>query len=148
MMALLRRTGVTKVTGDMCQFGMTQEDAEGTGWIKKPTGWATNAEKTANRLEKRCQEDPRWSKHRHIELTGGHRTRKAQVYPPALCKAIVEGLKDQLYQDGRMELGCIGLMGSSEEATNKVMEWIRAPTEVWDDATGEYLDPEGVRQGY
>ena len=45
--------------------------------------------------------------HRHIQLIGG-RAKKAEVYPPKLCKAIIEGLVGQMEEDGKIEKGCIG----------------------------------------
>ena len=39
--------------------------------------------------------------HRHIELTGGGRTKRSEVYPDELCKAILKGLVEQMSQDKR-----------------------------------------------
>ena len=37
----------------------------------------------------------------HIELTGGGRTRRSEVYPDELCEAILQGLVNQMSQDQR-----------------------------------------------
>ena len=44
--------GVEKVTGHMCQYGMTQEDDQGIGWIKKPTTFMTNSSEIAQILKR------------------------------------------------------------------------------------------------
>lgn len=45
------KEGVYKVHGDMRCFGMTQEDAEGIGAIKKRTGFLTNSQEIAKVLQ-------------------------------------------------------------------------------------------------
>ena len=50
-------------------------------------------------LNRKCQ-----GQHRHIELTGSGRTKKAEVYPDDLCKTILSGLVKQMTADDR--LGC------------------------------------------
>ena len=45
---------VQRVTGDQCAHGMTREDWEGKGFVKKPTGWMTNSEEVAKVLAVRC----------------------------------------------------------------------------------------------
>jgi len=44
MIALIGKIGRDKMVGDMCAFGMVQEDAMGIALIKKPTGYLTNAD--------------------------------------------------------------------------------------------------------
>ena len=82
---------------------MKDEDNNGKGFVKKPTGFMTNACKIADSLEKDCTGD-----HRHIVLIGGGRARRAQVYPNELCKQIIFGLRDQMIHDGRLGEGMIG----------------------------------------
>ena len=43
MAYLANSSGVHRVTGDMCRWGMTQYDDNGPGLIKKPTGSLTNS---------------------------------------------------------------------------------------------------------
>lgn len=60
------------------------------GYIKKPTGFMTNCEGIACRLEARCPKE-----HRRITLVNG-RAKEAEVYPDVLCRQIVKGLMDQM----------------------------------------------------
>ena len=80
------------VTSPMCPFGMMIRDRNGNdeGLARKETTWLINGESIVEALRASCTED-----HPHASLMGG-RARQAQVYPPALCKAIVRGLKNQL----------------------------------------------------
>ena len=92
---------VQKVTGDMCMFNMQQQDDQGIGYIKKETGFMTNAEAIAGRLSRRCEKG-----HRHIPLING-RAKRAEIYPEDLCKEIIIGLKEQMELDGRLcNTGC------------------------------------------
>ena len=116
----------------MCQFDMMQEDGQGVARIKKTTGFATNAPELAKRLLRTCT-----GQHRHILLMGG-RAKKAEIYPPKLCKAIIEGLVSQMQEDGKIEKGCIG--------TIMAIDALDDYTQYWDDVSGEPLDPEGVHQ--
>ena len=45
------REGVKVVRGDMCQFGMYQHTSEGFQFVKKPTGFMTNASEIAGALD-------------------------------------------------------------------------------------------------
>ena len=47
--------GVKVVKGDMCAFGMWQEDEQGQALIMKPTGFMTNARMIAEELNETCQ---------------------------------------------------------------------------------------------
>ena len=84
---LLKAPGVQLVRGDMCAFGMQQEDKEGVGYIRKRTKFCTNCPEVAAELEHRCD-----GTHRHITLVDG-RPSKAATYPPKLCAAICRGLE-------------------------------------------------------
>ena len=79
---LLERDGVTRVRGDMCQFGMYQNTPEGLKFVKKPTGFMTNAKGIAEELGKKCQR-----MHSHVYLLNG-RAKRAEVYPDELCYRI------------------------------------------------------------
>eukprot|EP00435_Cladocopium_sp_Y103_P076216 s11_g82.t1 len=52
-----------------------------------------NSRCIARKLAKRCQ-----GGHPHQVLEGGGRTKRAEVYPPKLCKAIIDGLKEEIAQ--------------------------------------------------
>ena len=54
---LMDREGVETVKGDMCCFGMFQEKNGKHMFVKKPTGFMTNASEIARELEKTCDGD-------------------------------------------------------------------------------------------
>ena len=94
MTQLLQNPAVKTVICNMCRFGMTSTFQDGSpGLVFKPTQFATNSEQIARALDKKCLRD-----HAHAELVGG-RAAAAQVYPPALCKAIILGMKAQVKED-------------------------------------------------
>ena len=88
--------GVTRITSDMCAFGMYQEENGTNHLVKKPTTFMTNSPQIAKRLDKRCDKG-----HSHTVLVGG-RAKRAEVYPDQLCREIVYGLTDQMIADGRV----------------------------------------------
>ena len=58
----------------------------------KPTKWLTNSEAIAKRLLMTCP-----GGHQHELLLDG-KAKQCQVYPPAVCEAIVQGLRLELEQ--------------------------------------------------
>jgi len=81
---LVKENQVWTVIVNMCRFGMTSQDDDGSvGPVAKPTRFATNSQKLAQALDQRCPGD-----HQHVHLLN-HRAAAAQIYPPELCKAIV-----------------------------------------------------------
>ena len=68
-------------------------------FIKKPTRFMTNSEYIGQALSERCR-----GQHRHMELTGGGRTKRSEVYPDKLCRAMLDGRVQQMSADGRS--GC------------------------------------------
>ena len=113
--------GVQLTTCDMCAFGMYQEREGVQGFVKKRTGFMTNAKGIALELGKECDR-----KHSHIHLLNG-RAKRAEVYPDELCYRIIVGLLEQMKYDGRIREGQIGAVMPEEER-------------AWDDVTGEELD--------
>ena len=121
------------VRGDMCAFGMTQEDGNGKRLVMKPTGFMTNTPAIAEALSEKCD-----GQHQHIRLVGG-RASRAEVYPHEMCLRIFKGLIEQMKKDYRMQEGCIGsVMREEEYETSDYMK------QAWDDVTGEELDQRGV----
>ena len=59
------------------------------------------------------------------------------MYPDELCKAIVFGLRDQMFHDGRMSNDGLGCLCPIDEAFNYEGEF-------WDDLSGKHLRKEGV----
>ena len=101
--------GVRRVVAHQCQYG--QQAHEGSP-IKKPTGFMTNCEGVARRLNKLCK-----GKHgfcsrakggQHI-LCNGRVARQAAVFPMKLCHAILAGLRDQLKAEGTLLNGIVGI---------------------------------------
>ena len=87
MRELCEEIGVIKVRGDMCRFGMKQTNREGVEQaVKKGTGFLTNSPQVAKELSRVCD-----GKHSHVLLKGGDRTKKAQVYPVELGRAMCRG---------------------------------------------------------
>lgn len=85
------------VTSDLCQFGLVTDGPNGPVAAKKPTRWLTNSPCLADRLDRKCD-----GAHIHQTLLNG-RAKGAQVYPPGLCAAIVEGFKRQLHTDAAQQ---------------------------------------------
>lgn len=83
---VMRIPGMRRVVGDQCEFGLRVRKDEDLS--KKPTGFLTNGERIAAKLSIRCS-----GKHEHQKLEGG-RAKGAEQYPPKLCEAIVEGLRE------------------------------------------------------
>eukprot|EP00435_Cladocopium_sp_Y103_P039402 s1944_g10.t1 len=76
----------------MCEYGLMVGKS---GMLnQKPTLWITNSWWIAVELQRRCQ-----GGHQHEPLMGGKATLAAQ-YPPALCKAVVRGLKKHMRMEG------------------------------------------------
>ena len=121
---LAAKEGVETTVCDMCAFGMTLEDDEGTALVEKSTKFLTNSPEVCKRISKRCTNRkpnhdpvvesgerlcvpadeaakpklpggvPSRGAHRHASLLGG-RARKCQVYPREFCKAVCAGISAQ-----------------------------------------------------
>ena len=91
-----------------------------------------NSTRILEELSVRCNKQ-----HEHVELLGG-RTKQAEVYHDGLCRAVVIGLKKQMLDDGRIQIGEIGISHAEENVTYEYQEY-------WDDLSGEKLDSEMVR---
>ena len=68
----------------MCCYDLMQVVGGEEYHIKKPTRFLTNSLCIGNALSVK-----RRGQHRHIELTGGGRTRRAEIYPDEFCRAIL-----------------------------------------------------------
>ena len=139
--------GVMRLVGHMCTHGMKSRDKQGVGLVLKPTGWLTNCEGIAEEVAAKCKNIVGKERHRHVELTGG-RAKECEVYPDALCVAILRGLHKQLVRDGRMEKRGQGVL-CQEPELNRLEEHPHddaVPEVVYDDVSGALLDPERVRE--
>ena len=139
---LMEDINVDTVVEHMCRFGMESKDDQGTGLVKKPTGWATNSPCTAEQVA------AQWKHmvHRHARLING-RAQAAQVYPMKLCLAILRGLKNQLISNGRMNIKDIGIVtcevidgATRQQAWDEVQSRYPSSAEVYhDDIAGDLL---------
>lgn len=64
------------------------------------------------------------------------------MYPNELYREIIIGLKDQMYQDGRFESGCLGSLCPIDEDGTDYQEYKNC--DFWDDLSGAPLRKEGV----
>ena len=146
---------VFTVTGPMCRWRMTSEDAQGKGLVKKETRWVTNSPHIAKALSGVCSNTTGKTWHRHVNLING-RARSAQVYPPKLVKAILEALRNQLAEDGEfsptlnsIEAGPVPdsapVIDEEEEKFSQLPSASASVVgPVFDANTGAELDPEKV----
>ena len=160
MQKLLQEEGVQRVIGDQCQYGSNVKGGNHEGPARKSTGFLTNSPCIARKLCKRC---PNWSGqeiHKHIRLESG-RAIKAQVYPDALCRAIWQGVNDQLDADRAGQFLFMNSMNKNN-TTSKDLENEKRQMEhkyriveeddtmelecAWDDVSGAALDPQKVKQ--
>ena len=120
----------------------------------------TNSVCVAKRLEKRCPNRAGHEVYHHVRLENWL-TRKAQEYPPELCRAICKGIIEQLEADRRGEffIGSIDKhqTASSEQLKNAQKELQQryrvveeedeeAGMEAYDDVSGAQLDPKQVQR--
>ena len=156
---LLKKQGVVRVTGDQCMYGLKANDGarEGPAW--KRTGFLTNSPCIAKRLELRCPNTKANQIHDHVVLNNGRAT-AAQIYPPALCRAVCQGLIEQLKVDrkGQFIIANVSSQDNDIKGMVKEAEMIKskyktieednsADLEIaWDDVTGAELNPKDVRK--
>ena len=157
---LLMKEGIIRVNGDQCVFGLKANDGTREGPARKTTGFLTNSVCIADQFNKRCPNRKGDMVHKHVTLESG-RTRAAQVYLDDLCRAICEGLQDQIQMDEKGQFLFMNV-NSAQDASSKElhvcaesfkrkyklveeddMEEMEA---AWDDVSGATLDPKLVRQ--
>ena len=104
---VLHMDGVDVVHGDQCQYGQVNGNKQP---IKKGTGWMANSKEILRALRKRCKGrgGECSAGGRHAPCTGRDATRAA-IYPFKLCRAILEGLRNQLRTDRKMAAGVHGM---------------------------------------
>ena len=135
MSELRQLPGVQACISDMCAYGMR---VRGKELNKKTTMWLTNSDHIAKRLQKRCSGD-----HVHEHLTGGGAA-LAAVYPPSVCKAIVNGLRRHLQE----KYGNYVLTFEAEEIAEVKVSNFSAPAvvdeddslDVWEDIIPEEVE--------
>ena len=111
----LSRPDVYLGRGDQCPLGQWSRDVEGPGLALKPTGWLSDSVAILQRVAVRCSNNLEHSvKHRHVRLQGG-RAKPCAAYPPALERAMITGLVDQLKIDGKLKDGFIGTLDVEDD---------------------------------
>ena len=147
MKEFMKKTGVIDVLANMCRFGMMTEHKGEVGKVAKATRFLTSSPECAKRLAKICDEKCKEDKHIAV---WGVRAKAAQRYPPALCRAVVEGVRSEKMRaetnmceievDHMVDLAVVNEIEDSETRHEGYMNW----AEAWDDVTGKALDPQEV----
>ena len=139
--------GVHKVTGPMCRWEMTATDKRAcpprTGYVLKETTWLTNCPALAKILAGICSnKDGSKPWHRHVQLIGGIAA-GAAVYPPALVRGVLKGIKEQMIEDGNLSSVEAYASGAVAEEPLMMEDDLE---EFWDSVNGGYLQTERVRE--
>jgi hypothetical protein len=96
MARLREKKGVGEVVGHLCQYGLTTRSGGGRAPALKPTRFLSSAEEVLKLLGKKCS-----GEHTHQRLAQS-RTRDAAVYPPELCRAMLQGIDAQRRKEGHI----------------------------------------------
>ena len=152
MAELMAMPGVELATGDQCQYGsVIRRGARAGDAIKKPTGFLSNSEEVRKQLSRRCEGvDGLCSKTggKHALCSGIH-AKDAAKYPRGLCRAILQGVTQQLRADELLKDGCYGLQAPDDEAEirrNILSPERGSPGKYRDDLTGQPLKDSLVQQ--
>ena len=89
---LLQHPKVRLARCDQCQFGLKVSEK---GFLKKPTGWATNSERIQKALERPCDHS---HDHQHVigSVNGKSVSRVSQEYPPASVRTILRNYRNKI----------------------------------------------------
>ena len=144
MKEFMGKTGVLEVLANMCRFGMTTKYRGEEGKVSKATRFLTSSPECAKRLGLVCDQECKQDK--HIAIWGA-RAREAQRYPPALCRAVVEGVKaEKIVSESNLceidvdliiDLAATEGIEDAETRHEGYLNW----AEAWDDVTFKALDP-------
>jgi hypothetical protein len=96
MARLREKKGVGEVVGHLCQYGLTTRSGGSQAPAMKPTRFLSSAEEVLKLLGKRCPRE-----HTHQRLAQS-RTRDAAIYPPELCRAMLQGIDAQRRKEGHI----------------------------------------------
>ena len=146
MERISQRDDVYVVRGPMCKWGMTATDRrglQGTGYVRKETGWMTNHPGLAELLENECTNktgEAPW--HRHVHLIGGI-AQQAAKYPPQLVRAVLKCLKKELEERGELNSVDAYSAGPVPEIPTVDPDW---EEQYIDDVNGGILPAEEVRK--
>ena len=86
--------------------------------------------------------------HRHASLEGGGHCRKAQEYPPQLCRDIAKAIfkQKEWRQRGLSLLASFDKSKREDDKNPPEEDYHKALTEAWDDVDGKDLDLELVEK--
>ena len=143
---LLKIPGVDRVACDQCQFGAATDCGSP---VKKPTCFMSNSEEVLKALERRCRgkrgECSRPAGGDHVWCSGMV-ARRAALFPVKLCRAFLEGIRNQLEVDRKYSRDEIGLNVVYEDLSSEVMNVQKEEAyEFFDDITGQPLDSNLVK---
>ena len=84
-------------------------------------------------------------------MCSGMTALKAAIFPLKLCRAILEGIRNQMLKDRRLESGLIGIQALLDDDTDKELMHVgdhrlKHDQKFFDDLTGQPLDPELVKK--
>ena len=157
---MLQRQGVVRVTGDQCRYGFISNDGHREGPARKRTSFMTNSPCIAKKLSLRCPNTREYKAHDHVVFIKG-RAKAAQVYPPALCRAVCVGLTEQLEADRKGQFLIASVNANGDNDTKQMAMEMKSIKEryktveedkedelemAWDDVSGAELDPKVVKQ--
>ena len=95
MRKLMDDPRVGSTVAHMCQFAMTTKGPDGSLMpVRKATKFAISSQLILGEIPKRCDVS-----HEHQALVNG-RARRAQIYPPRLCQAMLRGIDRQRIREG------------------------------------------------
>ena len=118
---LLSKVCVQRVIGDQCMYGLKTRDKSRVGLARQSIGFMINPPCVAKALSRRCPNTRNHQVHEHIRLESG-RPKAAQVYPPELCRAICQGLGEQMEVDRQGQFLLAGLEGGNGKNGDKLMK--------------------------
>lgn len=95
MRKLMDDPRVGSTVAHMCQFGTIPKGADGSLMpVKKATTFESSSQLIVDEISKRCD-----GSQEHQPLVDG-RARRAQIYPPRLCQAMLRGIDRQRIREG------------------------------------------------
>ena len=120
--AISSRDDVYVVRGPMCKWGMTATDRrglQGTGFVRKETGWMTNHPGLAKLFETECTKDRRSTVAPPHSFDWWHSPASGKV-SAAACKSCAQMFEKRIGRERRIECRrCIQCRTSSRSANRR-----------------------------
>ena len=135
MQKVLQKPDVRRVYADQCMYGQSVVSNGRSGLAKKPTGFATNSQRIAERLQVKCDKS-----HKLVTLLNGLAQQTA-AYPPRLADTVLVALRQELQDAGQLH----ALDGGGPTADEPSLEEEWAET-YYDEISGALLYPALVEQ--